>query len=31
MGEAADLVRLVVERINARDVDGVVELFSPRG
>lgn len=30
MGEAADLVRQVVERVNERDVDGAVGLFSPR-
>jgi ketosteroid isomerase-like protein len=30
MGEAADLVRLAIERVNARDVDGLVDLFSPR-
>ena len=30
MGEAADVVRLVFERLNAKDVDGFIELCSPR-
>jgi ketosteroid isomerase-like protein len=30
MGEATDLVRLAFERFNEGDVDGVVELCSPR-
>ena len=30
MGEAADLVRLAIERVNDRDVDGLIELVSPR-
>jgi ketosteroid isomerase-like protein len=30
MGEAADVVRLVFERLNARDIDGFIELCSPR-
>ena len=30
MNEAAELVRKAIDRINARDVDGWVELCSPR-
>lgn len=30
MGEAADVVRLVFERLNARDIDGFIEVCSPR-
>jgi ketosteroid isomerase-like protein len=30
MGEAADLVRLAVQRVNDGDIDGWVELCSPR-
>ena len=30
MGEATDLIRLAVARVNEGDIDGVVELCSPR-